>query len=97
MAQEEEARLAVEQAKKKADQEVKELKKDIDELEIAVSKVIKMTICVPGWRFTNTKTYLLTGTLLMKNSTSRENCESRPRLLIPGDAVKKHETGTILV
>ena len=42
MAQEEEARLAVEQAKKKADQEVKELKKDIDELEIAVSKVIKM-------------------------------------------------------
>ena len=40
MAQEEEARLAVEQAKKKSDQEVKELKKDIDELEIAISKVI---------------------------------------------------------
>ena len=36
--------------------------------------------CNTGVRFTNTKTllsYLLTGTLLMKNSTSRENCDSR--------------------
>ena len=40
MAQEEEARLATEQVKKKAEVEIKELKKDIDELEIAVSKVI---------------------------------------------------------
>jgi hypothetical protein len=40
LAQEEESRLAIEQAKKKAEMEIKELKKDIDELEIAVSKVI---------------------------------------------------------
>lgn len=40
LAQEEEARLATEQAKKKAELEIKELKKDIDELEIAVSKVL---------------------------------------------------------
>ena len=35
---------------------------------------------MPGVRFTNTKTllyYLLTGTLMMKNLTSRENCDSR--------------------
>jgi hypothetical protein len=39
LAKEEEARLATEQAKKKAETEIKELKKDIDDLEMAVSKV----------------------------------------------------------
>jgi hypothetical protein len=39
LAKEEEARLATEQAKKKAETEMKELKKDIDDLEMAVSKV----------------------------------------------------------
>ena len=38
------------------------------------------TISDTGMRFTNTKTllsYLLTGTFLMKNSTSRENYDSK--------------------
>ena len=39
LAKEEEVRMAIEQAKKKAEVEVKELKKDIEDLEIAIGKV----------------------------------------------------------
>ena len=43
-------------------------------------KLSPLGVWMPGVRFTNTKTllsYLLSGTLLMKNFTSRENCDSR--------------------
>ena len=39
LAKEEEVRSAIEQAKKKAETEIKELKKDIEDLELVISKV----------------------------------------------------------